>query len=145
MKHEEISNFELKNNYLFEKSFNFSFFYTLVCLLGLLSVLQVTYWQYRSIDNQSDDTLQTINKEERRGNELIQHNKLKNTKIKNDKKIDVKRNTQNILNKENNQNIVKSLNTENRLAPTEKKEILIEKKEVLVEKKPVSSKETVTM
>lgn len=108
-------------------------------------MLQVTYWQYRSIDNQSDDTLHTINKEERRGNEQIPHNKLKNTKIKNDKEIDVKRDTQNILNKENSQNIVKSLNTENRLVPTEKKQILVQKKEVLVEKKPVSSKETVTM
>lgn len=116
-----------------------------MCLLGLLSVLQVTYWQYRSIDNQSDDTLQTINRDERRGNELKQYNKLKNIIIKSDKEIDVKPNTQNILNKEDSQNIVKSLNTENRLVPTEKKEIIVEKKEVFVEKKPVSSKETVTM
>ena len=137
-------NFELKQ-LPFEKSFNFPFFYTIVCLLGLLSVLQVTYWQYRSIDNQSDDTLQTINRDERRGNELKQYNKLKNIIIKSDKEIDVKPNTQNILNKEDSQNIVKSLNTENRLVPTEKKEIIVEKKEVLVEKKPVSSKETVTM
>ena len=97
-------------------------------------MLQVTYWQYRSIDNESDDTLQAINIEEHRGNE--HHDKLKNTKIKSDKEINVKLNTLNVLNKEDSQNIMKSLNTDNKLVPTEKKEVHIVKKEVLIEKKP---------